>query len=188
MKIKELLYDHLTRSFRRWKKDEEAVVAAEFGLTYPLLIAMMLGMWDLGFGVVAAQKSIGAAHMVADLLSRQICITDEAVEQSIYAAQAVMAPMPVGENLEIEIASVYYDSNDNAVLKWSEVSNTTFDNALVDEADPLGTQGDGTVVVRIRYEYSPSFSYMFVGEMEFEEVAFIRGRKSPVVYRTPSCA
>ena len=61
----------MKRTFRRWAKEDDAAAAIEAGLMLPIMIAVLLGVVDVGMALTVNQKVISASHMVSDLLTRE---------------------------------------------------------------------------------------------------------------------
>lgn len=177
------MFDRLTETAIRWAGDEEAVATAEFGLVFPVMFAMMLGIWDLGNGILANQKAIAASEIVVDLIGRQESIDDDELAQAFQAGALAMAPFPT-DSLVIDVASIEYDSDDDPQILWQEDSTgATGDPDLVDKTVGLGVDGDGAIVVQVSYEYDPLFSGLIIGTIEMRERMFSRGRQSTLVER-----
>lgn len=178
------MIDCLTYQTRRWRDCEDASAAAEFGLVFPLLFMMMLGLWDLGNGIILSQKTIAASQVVADLIGRETTIDDDELRQAFDAGRLAMLPYPT-EPLTIDIVSVAFDDEGDPVARWQEDSNggNGVNANLASTTAGLGGPGDGAVAVQTTYTYDPTFAGTILDEFDMREIAFARGRKTAVVGR-----
>ncbi len=168
---------------QRWTTDEEASAAAEFGLVFPLLFLMMLGLWDLGNGIVANQKTLAASQIAADLIGRQLSVNDQELAQAYQAARLALMPFPI-DTLVIDVVSVTFDDDGNPVVRWQEDSaGGGGDPDLSGRTIGLGGPGGGAIAVQTTYTYTPSFAGTIINAIDFSEVSFGRGRKTAVVGR-----
>ena len=53
--------------------------------------------------------------------------------------------------------------------------------AAVASVNGMAPMGEGMVIVTVKYKYAPFFAQLFVEPLEYREVAFTRGRRSPTV-------
>jgi len=169
------------RKFRQWLTDENAVAAAEFGIIFPVMFTMMVGIWDIGNAILINQKSIAAAQVVVDLIGREENVTDVELESAFDAGELALMPYDA-TGLKIEVASVQFDASNNPVEVWKEANSGTADTTLVAKTAGLGLSGDGALVVQVSYTYEP----LFAGKMatiNMQERIFSRGRQTAVVER-----
>ena len=173
----------------RWIQDEEATATAEFVLVFPIMFTMMLAMWDLGNGILANQKAISASQMVADLVGRQIQITQDQVDDALTAGELALLPFETGDGrLEIEIVSVAFEEDDEIDVRWSDTlsGDAADEEGLGARAAGLGSEGEGAIVVRVSYEYQPTFSLgPLLENIDMQEIAYSRGRRTGIVTKIP---
>ena len=55
--------------FKSWCKDDGATAAIEAGLLFPILVALLCGTMDTGFGLITSKKVINATQMVSDAIA-----------------------------------------------------------------------------------------------------------------------
>jgi hypothetical protein len=158
------------------------VIAAEFALVLPILVALLFGAFDMGSALVINQKAIAASQMMADLASRTVALTQDEIDDIVYAGQQAMRPYSL-ETFSYSILSIEYaDDVDDPVpsVCWDYGPITTT-QAMLDSTVPLAAPGEGLVVVTIDYDYEPVFATYLMDMINMREVAFARGRRSPVV-------
>lgn len=166
----------------RWVSSEEAMAAVEAALIFPILMTLLLGVFDMGNGILANQKAIRASQIVADLITRERTVNDASIEEAIEAGRLAFETLS-SETYGVDIISMRFDNDAEAEIVWRE----TRDMSPVD--DPLGRvesiaeRNSGVVMVAVRYNFEPLFSGFVVNEIPMQEVAFARGRETPVVNR-----
>lgn len=151
-------------------------------MLFPILLTMIMGLWDMGNAMVANQRTITAAQVVADLIARERSVSDAELENYITAGQLAIDDGSV-PSYGIDILSVEYDGNGNASQVWRETRGMSPDTLAIVNAAGLGGEGEGAVVVTVTYEYEPLFTKMFTNSIDMKEQAFLRGRKAPIIQR-----
>jgi len=115
---------HSRSAFRRVVRDSRGAAAVEAAMTFPVLIAMMLGMLEMYFYMEASHRVTAAAQLTADLVGRQATVNNGTGPASstpmsaIFSASLVMlSPMPVSSsvpttsnstNPAIDVASILF--------------------------------------------------------------------------------
>ncbi len=179
-----------------WWRGQQGLAATEFAIVFPVLFMMFLGTIELGNGIMANQKVIMASQMVADLITRSEAVTNAQLAEAKAAGRLALGSGDA-DKVGFDIVSIQYqpDSNDpgpepDPVIVWRNTDNM---GGYEEEADdikdrvlPLALEGDGVVIVYVRYPYKSAFGSRFVGDLNMIEVSYARGRKNPVVVRSGS--
>ncbi|MCB9989628.1 MAG: pilus assembly protein [Rhodospirillales bacterium] len=165
---------------KSWVRDDSGVAAMEFTLVFPLLMLLLIGVFDLGNGILANQKTIMASQTIADLVARNTVVNSDMLDEAVRAGELALYPFPITD-LGIDIISVEFDENDDPQVVWRETRNMTGASDAMNRAVGLGTEGDGAVIVIVRYNFDPTFSLFSIDSIGMEEVSFSRGRRSAVV-------
>lgn len=165
---------------RLWIGERQGSASAEAALVFPILLVLLLGTFDMGNGVLANQKAIRASQIVADLVTRNMSVSVEEVNESITAGELAFAPMD-SSSYGVDIVSIRFDDESNPEIVWRETRNMTANASVLDDVMSLAEAGNGVVVVTVRYLFEPIFAGFVVNEIPMEEVAFARGRRSAVV-------
>ncbi|MES2729102.1 MAG: TadE/TadG family type IV pilus assembly protein [Pseudomonadota bacterium] len=168
---------HRLRTFRAGKDGTALIEAA---LLIPVMLTLLMGIYDIGNGIMLNQRTITASQVAADLISRDFTVTSGQVNEVIAAARLSFQPYASG-TMGIDIASVEFDDQERPVVLWRETRNMAPNQAAVSSVQGLGEEGDGLIIVTIRYTYVPHFGQMFMNAFNMQEVAFTRGRRSPTV-------
>lgn len=171
---------YIVHGVRQWIENEEATAVLEAAMLFPPMLTMLMGVFDLGNGIMLGQKTIASSQTAADLTARDRTVDAGEIEQIISAAQ--LAYEPFGLNgFGIDIASVRFDENQVPEVLWRVTRDMQPNNSAVDSVEGLAPEGEGMVIATIRYSYRPLFSSLFMDDFNFQEVAFARGRRSPTV-------
>lgn len=163
--------------FRRWQVEEKAVALVETAILFPVMISMLMAVYDLGQGVAINQKTVAASQIMADLLTRTEDATMNLVDDVIMAGELALEPYDI-TSFGYDIVSVRFDDDGNPQILWRVTENADPNDDAVASTFGLGDEGEGVVVVTTVYRYVPFFSNFVVNEINMKEVAFLRGRKS----------
>lgn len=172
----------LRNSFRDWSARSSGMIAAEFALVLPLMVALLFGAFDMGSALVINQKAIAASQMMADLASRTVAVTQDEIDDIVFAGQQAMRPYSLA-TFSYSILSIEYSDDEESpepTVCWDQGPIETT-QAMLDSTLPLAAPGEGLVVVTIDYDYEPVFATYLMDVINMREVAFARGRRSPVV-------
>ncbi|MCD8497000.1 MAG: pilus assembly protein [Alphaproteobacteria bacterium] len=164
---------------RRWAFEEKGLAATEFSLLFPILMTLMVGVFDMGYGIVAAQKTIRSSQVIADLVARHKTITQDEINEAISGGELALSPFDTS-GFGYDVISIEFDESgevDMPVL-WRETSGMGASDAVFSSLAGLGGPGDGLIIVQVRYEYEPMFGGYLFGTMNFSEIAFQRPRSS----------
>lgn len=164
----------------RYTADESGMSFMETAFLFPVLITLMMAVYDLGQGVVINQKTVAAAQIIGDLVTRNEEVDMVLIEDIIRAGEFAFDPYS-SVPFAYDIASVEFDEEGNPITLWRVSEGMAQDNGPINSTIGLGAEGEGVVVVSVNYEYVPYFSSFVVPSMAMNELAFLRGRKSAIV-------
>jgi Flp pilus assembly protein TadG len=171
---------YITQSLKAWIDDEDGVAMIEAVMLFPPMITLLLGVYDLGNGIMLSQKTITASQVAADLISRNKTMNDANLSDIIDGSKLAFEPYGTTD-YGVDIVSVQFDSNKNPVVLWRRTENMLPNTEAVNSVKGLSSSGEGMIIVTVVYKYVPQFAHFFTGEMDFSEVAFSRGRRSATV-------
>lgn len=167
--------------FRLWR-EEKAVAAVETAILFPVLISLLMAVYDLGQGVIVNQKTISASQIIADLVTRNEVLDMQLINDIVIAGEMALMPYDNSNNsFGYDIIGVEFDEDEDPVEIWRVSENMAEGENLIDRADGLGLQGEGVIIVSVVYRYTPFFTNFVVSEFNMQEIAVLRGRKSAVV-------
>lgn len=168
--------------FKKWLKDESGLAAVEAAMIFPIMLVLLVGVFDGGNAILANQKTVRASQVVADLIARQGTATDASINEAIEAGKLAFAPLPVG-SYGIDIVSVRFDEDANSEIVWRETQNMSGLPDALTAVAALQEADEGVVMVTVEYRYDPIFVGFVFDTIDMREVAFSRGRNSPVIAR-----
>jgi len=164
----------------RWAKEESATVVIETVMLMPVLISLLLGCFDIGRGINVNQKTIAAAQIIGDLIARDRSVTFSSLQEIVTAGRLAFDPSP-SDTFGYDIVSVQFDEDGEPIVLWRVTQNAQQNDIAVESSSALGGPGDGVVIVTAVYNYRPYFANFVIDEINMQEVAFLRGRRSSTV-------
>jgi len=170
--------------FKRWLSEAKAVAAMESALIFPILMTLLFGVVDVGTGVMINTKVNTATQLAADLLARQNMADNDDIQEARLAAEAALMPYFEASNFGIDIAGIQFDGEEAIPTeRWRDTVGMNANTSAVGDADGLGLEDEGVVIVTVQYTYTPRFGEFITGDMVMREVAFVKGRDSSFVGR-----
>jgi len=166
---------------KKWQDNDEGNVMIESVLVLPIMLTMMLGIIDIGTGLMVNKKLITSSQIISDLLARRDSVNSADVADAMEAGQLVMFPYDLMD-FGIDIAGIRFDGvGATPLVEWRETDNMAPNVSVLAGSDGLGTEDEGVIAVTVSYSYVPRFSSFAVNPILMEEVAYVRGRGSPFV-------
>ena len=149
----------------RWIREEKAVAATEAALLFPVMISLLMGVYDIGNGIVVNQKALSASQVMADLIARNQAVDMDMLSDIVIAGRLAMEPI-APENLGYDIASVQFDDDENPVVQWRLTNNMAPNEDAVTSTELIADAGEGVVIVSVAYTYTPFFSHFIVDSIQ----------------------
>ncbi len=171
---------HIPREIARWAMERQAVAAVEAAILFPVMMTLLMGAYDIGNGLVINQKTITSSQVMADLITRNQHLDMDAVNEIATAGRWALDPFPTTP-MGYDIISVEFDEDEEPVVLWRVTNNMDGNDDAVDRTNAIAEAGNGVVIVSVAYTYRPFFSHFIVKEINMQEVAFLRGRRSATV-------
>ncbi len=171
---------YTTHFLKNWLHLEDGVAAIEAAMLFPPMVALLLGVYDMGTGIILNGRTITASQITADLISRDKTVDMADVNDCIEAAKLAYEPFSLN-NFGIDIVSVEFDSLRRPKILWRETRFMDPNNNAVDNVNGVGDPGEGMIIVSVKYTYTPLFSHYFTSDIDMMEIAYARGRRSPTV-------
>lgn len=167
----------------RFLSDEDGVSFTEVAILFPVLLSLMMAIYDLGQGIVISQKTMSASQIIADLIARNEVVDVDTIDNVLIAGGLALAPYS-NASFGSDVISVEFDEDSDPVILWRVTTNMVGDDDALNSTDGLGDEGEGVVIVSVINEYEPFFSGFIVPTIEMSERAFVRGRTSSTVLCT----
>ncbi len=178
------MFFNFCKLLHRWKSEENGLAAIEAALIFPIMLVLLVGVFDAGNAILANQKTIRASQVVADLVARNNIVNSADILEAVEAGKLAFEPLD-SSSYGVDIVSIRFDENANGQIVWRETVNMT------PVADPLASvtaleqPDEGVVMVSVVYNYEPLFAGFVMSAFGMQETAYSRGRSSPVITRVP---
>ncbi|WP_193370903.1 TadE/TadG family type IV pilus assembly protein [Pelagibius marinus] len=169
------------RAFQRFLRDDDGTALLEFGFLLPVMLLLFIGVVEATNVLRLDRKVVASAQTAADLLTQRTKVSNAQLDDILTASEMIFEPFPAASH-SVGIAAVNFDPDTGSpTLDWTKSKNGgSVPNALALAAG-LGDPGDGVVVVRVTYDYTPIFFDFVMGPTTIEETAVLRPRRSSVV-------
>lgn len=178
--MKQLLSKCISRISLGCIREEDGMAAVEAAYIFPILLTMLLGVFDLGNGIIANQKTIRASQVTADLITRFSQVDTAMLNEAIQGGQQALVPLNVA-SYGVDVISIRFDENSNPTIEWRETRNMAPIGDVLTRVAALAEPNEGVLVVAVEYLYQPLFAGFVVDDLQMQEIAFARGRKTSVV-------
>lgn len=173
-------FEKLIKKMQSWWTETDGVAATEAAFIMPVMVLMLLGAFDVGRGILMNQKVITSSQVGADLVARNMFVDMGILNETIEAARLTLEPYNTS-TFGIDIVSLEFDEDQNPEILWRETRNMSANNASVASTAGMFPEGEGVIIVTVQYLYEPTFGDVITGDINMQEVAFARGRRSPTV-------
>ena len=170
----------INNKLKSYWNHHEGVAAMEAAFVFPVLLVMLLGTLDMGRGIMSNQKTIKASQVVADLVTREAEISEADVFEAFDAGELSLLPYNP-DQLGFDVISYRFLDDGTPEEVWRRTVNMDPIADPIPRITPLADPGRGVVIVVAEYLYEPIFAGFVVDQIEMQEVAFARGRRSEVV-------
>ncbi len=172
------------RSPRRFLTCESGVIAVEFALVVPVLLALFLGGIDTAWLVIAHYKLERAADSVADLTARTQQLRPSDVQDIFAAATMVAKPFDLGADGRVIASSITNPSGTGAIVDWQQASmgglSATSKVGTAGATAQLGTDltvelGETMIVGEAYLDFQPIIGFL-IGPQELYTRLYERAR------------
>lgn len=173
-------------SLVRYWTEEKANALAETAILFPVFLTLLMGVYDLGQGIIINQKSITASQVIADLIARNREVDMSTLNDITRAGEMAIDPFPLERNgtriFGYDIVSVLFDEDGDPDIQWRVTEDMLpNDDPLLTVVNVLELTNEGLVIVTTEYTYTPYFAEFVTDEIVMREVSFLRGRGSSLV-------
>lgn len=147
-------------SARRAMADRRGTTAVEFGLILPIMLATILGSFQIYSIVRAKMVTANAARVLADVISQRTSVSGTDVSDYCKAARLSMYPLPAS-GFAASAASVI-NENSTRRIDWTDRTCGTVEaitNALTTAQEVTQNDHDTTIVVQATYVLELPFGF-----------------------------
>jgi Flp pilus assembly protein TadG len=161
--------------------DEGGNATVDFAFLLPIMLMLFVGVVEVTNLLRVDRKVVTAAQTTADLITQRREVSNAQLNDFLRAAELIFEPFPAAA-VSVGIAGVRFNPNTGSPeVSWTKNQNGgSVPNALT-VAQGLGQPGEGIVVVRVTYNYTPVFFDFILSATQIEETAVLRPRRSQFV-------
>ena len=161
--------------------DERGSAMVDFAILLPIMLTLFIGVVEMTNVLRVDRKIVSAAQTTADLITQRREVSDAQLNDILRAAELIFEPFPAAA-VSVGIAGVRFHPNTgNAEVSWTKNQNGGSVPDALSVVQGLGQAGEGVVVVRVTYDYTPIFFDFILSAMQLEETAVLRPRRSQFV-------
>jgi Flp pilus assembly protein TadG len=151
--------------------------AIEFALVLPLMISLIMGIFEVTRVMGAKMRLTAATQSIADLMAQRVNVTLAESTNFCNGARMTMHPLP-GTALKAAVASVTKGVSSTTV-DWNDVAcggAATISNAITLATALIPNITDSTIIVQASYSYTSPISYVLAANYTLTATAYARPR------------
>ena len=170
-----------------FRTDRRGMVAVEFALLLPVMLAVYLGGVEIGDGFAIDTRVTLVARSVTDLATQYVTIDNQDASNILGASTAIIAPYAAA-NIVVTVSEVTTDSSGNGTITWSDSLNgtaRTVGSAITLPAS-LKTANISIILGEVTYNYTPALGYAVTGTITMLDSFYMMPRLVNSVTRVNS--
>lgn len=168
---------------KKFLRREEANAAIEAGFLFPVMVAILCGMIDIGVALLTNLKVTTSTQIVSDLLARDKSVNDAQIEDAINAGRLALFPYDT-DSYGVDIVGIQYVGTGLVpTVRWRETLNMDENPDVLERSEGLGLQNEGVIAVTVEYFFRPYFAGFMLDDIQMHEEAYVRGRKGLFVQK-----
>ncbi len=163
-------------------RDRGGVALTEFAFTFPVLLLLFLGGYQLS-DAIACKRKVGLTNRtIVDLGTRSKQVVASDVDLMLAAAVQVMAPYRASQ-AQVRLTEVYTSPSGATTVVWSRGRNAIplAKGATVALPGSLRTNNTYLLMSDITYAYDPRVRFGIVGTRTLTDTLFMSPRNSDSV-------
>ncbi len=185
----------MTSPFARFctalREDRRGASAVEFALLAPVLIGLYFGLAEYCQAMMADRKVTHAAASIGDLVAQSDKVSNADMIDIFTIGRTLVAPFP-DAGLKMRVTSVTVDANSIPKVDWSDGSGLTalakgatvaLPKNSADATKPFVAKGETVIMSEAQFTYDSPVDYLIKNGVAFNEVYYLRPRKSDTVSR-----
>lgn len=172
------MFQNATRKLlNRFRKDRSGVAAMEFAMIAPMMLVLVFVSFEVTDTLAANTRAETAAASIADVVSRDLLVTDEESDDILAAVPLIVSPT-AASNVKARITSVFVDADGRAKVVWSEGRGLAplTAGAAFDLPTSLAVPNTGVVVGETTMTYATPLGLFFAGPYTFNKTEYRRSR------------
>ena len=175
----------MLRFYSELARDRSGIAAVEFAMIVPVMATMWLGMVQFSQYATADAKTLMAAQSISNMVAQIGTWQTGQFNDIASAANDVLAPLPTANAITVDVVGVAYDSNSNPTMtggwRCTSAGGPAPDASVpLSLAAGLGSTGQMTILVTVKYAYQPTITYGVIGARTLSERSLNRPRLGPI--------
>ena len=161
----------------RFISNNAGVMAVEFALLFPVMVAMLLGAMSAAHLARASLALWSAAQSIGDLVAQQTTMTKTALVD--FCAGGSLTLKPFTGSFTATAASVTKSSSGTIGIDWQDSTacgGAPIADVLQSSSPYVPNQNDSVIMVRATYVYSFPASYILPKTLTLTRTTFSRPR------------
>jgi Flp pilus assembly protein TadG len=168
----------------RFRDNRSGVAAVEFALIAPMMFLLLFMSFEMTNAVAANRRAETAASSLADVISRDVLVTDDEIEGIFNAVSWITYPTEAAR-VQSRVTSVFIDEDGRAEVQWSEGSGMApLDaGAVIGIPNGMRVPNTGLVIGETILDYDPPLGLFSSVPMTFAKTEYRRPRVIDPVMR-----
>ena len=185
------MQSRMRRFLHALRHDRRGTSAVEFALIAPVLIGLYFGLAEYCQAMMADRKVTHAAASIGDLVAQSDQVTSADMTDIFTIGRTLVSPFP-SAGLKMRVTSVTVDVNNIPKVDWSDGSGlsplgkgstVTLPKNSADTTKPFVDKGETVIMSEAQFTYDSPVDYLIKSGVSFNEVYYLRPRKSESVAR-----
>ena len=174
-------------------RDRSGVAAVEFAIIVPFMLSLYIGGVELLDGEAITVKVTNTAHIVADLVTQNACVTtgtNGTLAAILNASTATIAPYSATP-MNVTVSEVSTDNSGNATVTWSQAITglgRPVGSAITLPVAYAGQKNISLIFGEVTYGYTPNLGYAITGTVNLKDSYYLFPRNSSTVTLASTCS
>jgi Flp pilus assembly protein TadG len=160
-------------------RSEKGLAAVEFSMILPIMLVMLVGVFDGTNAFAVYGKTRFATATLAELTNQYTTIHDADLTQILGATSTVLAPYSSAA-ATTSVSQIAINASGVATVSWS---NTLTPGSTFTLPSGLATPSSYLIYCQVSYTFTPSFSSVFTGPITLSDSIYVSPRNSSSITR-----
>lgn len=168
----------------RFRDNRSGVAAVEFALIAPMMFLLLFMSFELTDAAAANRRAETAASSLADVISRDVLVTDAEIDGIFEAVNWITYPTEAAR-VQSRVTSVFIDEDGRAEVQWSEGSGMAplAEGAAITIPNGLRVPNSGLVIGETVLNYAPPLGLFSAAPFTIAKTEYRRPRVVDPVMR-----
>jgi len=158
---------------------QKAVAGIEFSMILPIMLLLLIGVFDGANGFAVYTKTRFATATLAELTNQYTTIHDTDLTTILGATATVLAPYSSAA-ATTSVSQIQINASGVATVSWS---NTLTPGSAFTLPAGLAVPSSYLIYCKVTYVFTPSFARVFSGPVTLSDSIYVSPRKSASITR-----